>query len=68
MRQILLAVAAIIALTRGAAADNAVKPGDFVIERPTLLSLGFEWKISGDENRNAVVKFTYLKTGSFFFF
>ena len=64
MRQILLAIAAIIALTNSAAADNAVKPGDFVVERSTLLSLGFEWKIGGDENRNAMVKVTYRQTGS----
>jgi hypothetical protein len=47
----------------GAAADNAVAPGAFVSERPTLLSLGFEWKITGDENRNASVLVTYRKTG-----
>ena len=64
MRKILLAMAALAALTGKAAADNAVKPGDFVIERPTLLSLGFEWKISGDDNRNAAVQVTYRKTGS----
>jgi len=45
------------------AANNAVTPGDVVIERPTLLSLGFEWKISGDDNRNATVAVTYRKTG-----
>ena len=41
MRKILLAMAALAALTGEAAADNAVMPGDFVVERPTLLSLGF---------------------------
>ncbi len=63
MRKILLAMAALAALTGEAAADNAVTPGDFVIERPTLLSLGFEWKISGDDNRNAAVAVTYRKAG-----
>src|SRR5689334_11231733 len=46
------------------AADNGVTPGAFVIERPTLKSLGFEWKISGDDNRNAAVAVTYRKTGA----
>ena len=37
--------------------------GDFVIEPATLVSLGFEWKISGDDNRNAHVDVTYRKKG-----
>ena len=45
------------------AAENAVTPGAFVVERPTLKSLGFEWKIAGDDNRNAAVDVTYRKTG-----
>ena len=38
-------------------------PGEFVIEPPTLVSLGFEWRISGDDNRNARVDVTYRKNG-----
>ncbi len=38
-------------------------PGDFIVEPATLLSLGFEWKISGDDNRNASVEVTYRKVG-----
>jgi hypothetical protein len=34
-----------------------------VIEPPTLLSLGFEWRISGDDNHNAHVGVTYRKKG-----
>ncbi|HEV3481163.1 MAG TPA: hypothetical protein VGR97_02425 [Candidatus Acidoferrales bacterium] len=37
--------------------------GDFVIEPPTLVSLGFQWRISGDDNRNARVDVTYRKKG-----
>jgi hypothetical protein len=37
--------------------------GKFIVAPPTLLSLGFEWKISGDENRNARVDVSYRKTG-----
>ncbi len=37
--------------------------GDFSIEPATLVSLGFEWKISGDDNRNASVEVTYRKVG-----
>jgi len=46
------------------AADNGVTPGALVTERPTLKSLGFEWKINGDDNRNAAVAVTYRKTGA----
>jgi hypothetical protein len=37
--------------------------GDFVIEPPTLVSLGFQWRISGDDNRTARVDVTYRKKG-----
>jgi hypothetical protein len=46
-----------------ALAQAKTTPGDFVVEPPTLLSLGFEWRISGDDNRNASVDVTYRKKG-----
>ncbi|HET9219012.1 MAG TPA: hypothetical protein VFR18_18655 [Terriglobia bacterium] len=36
---------------------------DFITEPPTLISLGFEWRIEGDDNRNAVVTVSYRKKG-----
>ena len=42
-------------------AENDVKTGEFVIEPPTLICLGFEWYIEGDDNRNATVKVSYRK-------
>lgn len=33
------------------------------MDRPTLISLGFEWKIQGDANRNAKVEIEYRKKG-----
>jgi hypothetical protein len=42
---------------------NAVKPGKFVIEPPTLICLGFEWYIEGDANHNATVEVWYRKKG-----
>jgi hypothetical protein len=42
---------------------NATSTGAFITERPTLLSLGFEWYIGGDDNRNAAVAVTYRKKG-----
>ena len=43
---------------RAGAADaksNEVTAGEFVIDPPTLINLGFEWMIQGDDNRNAAV-------------
>ena len=37
--------------------------GEFLIDPPTLVSLGFEWKLAGDDNRNAHVEVTYRKKG-----
>jgi hypothetical protein len=50
---------------RGAAPanPNAVTAGDFLIDPPTLINLGFEWFIQGDENRNAAVAVSYRKKG-----
>ena len=42
---------------------NGLLAGTFHTERPTLLSLGFSWKISGDDNRNATVAVTYRRVG-----
>jgi hypothetical protein len=44
------------------AADKAIAK-EFITERPTLLSLGFEWHIDGDDNRNATVAVSYRKKG-----
>jgi hypothetical protein len=59
---LLLALAAV----RGSAAVPAlkVKPGELVTDPPTLINLGFEWLIEGDENRNASVEVAYRKQGA----
>ena len=45
-------------------AQNAVMPGTLVIEPPTLINLGFEWQIEGDDNRNATVEVAYRIAGT----
>src|SRR5437870_13200016 len=45
-------------------AENGVRPGQFVIEPPTLICLGFEWEIAGEDNRNASVEVLYRRSGS----
>ena len=44
-------------------AQNTTTAGEFSVEPPTLLSLGFDWKIAGDDNRNASVDVSYRKRG-----
>ena len=44
-------------------AASATTSGAFTVERPTLVSLGFEWRIQGDDNRNAQVDVSYRKRG-----
>jgi hypothetical protein len=48
--------------TRGAPI-NGVTAGDFLVEPPTLINLGFEWRIDGDDNRNAAVAVSYRRAG-----
>src|SRR5436305_6391854 len=52
-----------LALFLAAAVTNAVAAKAFVIEPPTLVSLGFEWRIDGDDNRNAQVAVSYRRKG-----
>ena len=74
MQTIALAIAAFVVIaasgeylstrTVAAAAEgNGVKTGEFVIDPPTLINLGFEWFIQGDDNRNASVEVSYRKQG-----
>ena len=50
---------------RACAAENGnkVQPGELIIDHPTLINLGFEWLIQGDDNRNAEVNVSYRKQG-----
>jgi hypothetical protein len=42
---------------------SAVVPGELFVEPPTLINLGFEWLIQGDDNRNASVAVAFRKQG-----
>ena len=44
-------------------AADAVIPGEFITEPPTLICLGFEWNIDGDDNHNAAVTVSYRPKG-----
>jgi len=58
----LLAAAAAFSAPAASSTDR-VSAGDFFVERPTLENLGFEWRISGDDNRNAKVQVEYREKG-----
>jgi hypothetical protein len=62
MRRFALVLLSLLWTTPLAAADRTTA-GEFVTEPPTLLSLGFEWQIDGDDNRNASVAVSYRKQG-----
>src|SRR6476660_8184688 len=47
-----------------APAGGAVTAGEFIVDPPTLINLGFEWFIQGDDNRNASVEVSYRKQGA----
>ncbi len=52
------------ALASAAHAENATATGELYVEPPTLIALGFEWSIEGDDNRNAHVAISYRKKGA----
>jgi hypothetical protein len=58
-----LLVCVALLLSRTAAAQTNTVAGDLSVEPPTVVSLGFDWKISGDDNRNARVDVTFRRRG-----
>ncbi|MCB1121298.1 MAG: hypothetical protein KJT03_07100, partial [Verrucomicrobiae bacterium] len=64
MNNLLRAFCFSLMIISSASAQDSVKPGEFIIEPPTLQNLGFEWYINGDDNRNATVQVEYRVAGS----
>ncbi|HUR32354.1 MAG TPA: hypothetical protein VM032_01070 [Vicinamibacterales bacterium] len=48
----------------GAASASKLTLGEFLIDPPTLINLGFEWFVEGDANRNASMAVSYRKRGA----
>jgi hypothetical protein len=44
-------------------AETATVSGKLVVDAPTLSAIGVEWKIAGDDNRNAAVEVSYRRKG-----
>ena len=60
---VLVSIIAPAARVAAAPDDLRVTPGEFLVQRPTLMNLGFEWHIDGDANRNARVDVSFRKQG-----
>ena len=59
-----LGIASLGYLTAAAAqSPQAVAAGELVVEPATLISLGFEWYIEGDADRDAAVAVAYRRAG-----
>src|SRR5260370_32706257 len=59
----LLCLFVLARMAAGGGPTNKTTPGELVIDPPTLINLGFEWLIEGDDNRNAKVEVEYRRTG-----
>ena len=55
--------ASVTARAQAQSADE-VTAGEFLVEPPTLINLGFEWFVDGDANRTASVEVSFRKTGT----
>jgi hypothetical protein len=59
----LLAATLLIAAGAARAAENATTPGQLLLQEPTLICLGFEWHIAGDDNADCRVEVDYRAKG-----
>ncbi|MEJ2244821.1 MAG: hypothetical protein P8Y80_01860 [Acidobacteriota bacterium] len=58
-----VAIQVLLSAAVSRAEENKTYSGEFIIESPTQISLGFEWYIDGDDNHNAGVSVRYRKRG-----
>src|SRR5687767_5103009 len=63
MKKILAILTLLPLAVLGLRAADATIAGEFIVEPATLICLGFEWDITGDDNRNATVAVEYRVTG-----
>jgi len=61
--RIVFALLSMLCTAATLSAADRTTVGEFITERPTLLSMGFEWLIDGDDNRNATVAVSYRRRG-----
>ena len=61
--RIALAALGAVVVAHAASGDDRVTAGAASVEPPTLISLGVDWPIEGDDNRNASVAVEYQAVG-----
>ena len=61
--RVLVCCFGLVQLATAAGAAIKTTPGELIVDHPTLINLGFEWLIEGDDNRNARVDVSYRKQG-----
>ncbi len=59
----LVGVLTLVSVVGPCLADEAISPGELVVEPPTLICLGFQWYAEGDDDRDATVAVEYRKVG-----
>lgn len=64
MQKSLLFCLSICVIASTSLAADSVAPGELIVEPSTLICLGFEWPIEGDDNRDARVRVRYRETGA----
>jgi hypothetical protein len=52
MKSLIVACVSVVMSCTNLRAEDAVRAGRFLVEPPTLICLGFEWEIAGDDNHN----------------
>ena len=60
---LVLGIILLLAIEASGQRIDLVTPGEFFVEPATIHNLGFEWKIRGDDNRNATVGVEYRRNG-----
>lgn len=63
-RHAAIASLVLVCLTGPVEAADGTIAGELIVEPPTLISLGFEWPIEGDDNRNATAAVACRKAGT----
>jgi len=58
-----LIIPIILCSSLSANAQDKARAGRLIAEPPTLICLGFEWYLEGDDNRNAIASVEYRKKG-----
>ncbi len=64
---VLALMSVLLSLCSNLASDEKIQiatvSGEFSVEPPTLVSIGFDWRISGDDNHNAHVDVSFRRKG-----